>query len=63
MVTVLVGDWLESHGLELAASKTEFVSRQRHCSPNLRMQISDEFVEVRDAVKYLGEVVDRKLTH
>ena len=47
-VTVLVGNWLKSHRLELAASKTEavFLSSQRHFSQNLRMQISDEFVEV-----------------
>ena len=65
MSTGLVGDWLKSHGLVLAASKTEAVvlSRQRHFSSNLRMQISDEFIEAREAVRYLGEVVDRKLTH
>ena len=64
-VTVLVEDWLKSHGLELAASKTKvvFPSRHRHFSPNSRMQISSEFVVARDTVKYLVEFVDRKLTN
>ena len=65
MVTGLVGDWLKSHGLVLAASKTEVVvlSRQRHFSPKLRMQISDEFIEAQDVVRYFGEVLNRELTH
>ena len=38
-------------------------TRQRKAKFDTEMQISDEIVEAHGAVKYLGEVVDRKLTH
>ena len=53
------------HGLELAPDKTKFVllTRQRHFSLNLVLQMSDASVEAKEAVKYLGEIVDGNLTH
>ena len=64
-ITTIVGDWLKAHGLELAADKTEVVilTRQRRFSPKLVLQISGVPVEAKETVKYLGEIVDRKLTH
>ena len=59
-----VNRWLENHGLELAASKTEVMvlTRQRGFPLPLKFDIDGEPVTAGDTVKYLGEKVDRKLT-
>ena len=64
-ITAIVGDWLKAHGLELADDKTKVVilTRQRRFSPKLALQISGVSAEAKEAVKYLCEIVDRKLTH
>ncbi|XP_033225904.1 uncharacterized protein LOC117178586 [Belonocnema kinseyi] len=64
-VTGLVNNWLEEHGLSLAASKTEVVvlTRQRHYWGLVRFEIAGETVVAVPAARYLGVYVDRKLTH
>lgn len=63
-VTQLVGDWLDQHGLHLAARKTEMVvlTRQRSIPRNLRARVAEEPVEATTAIRYLGVMIDSKLT-
>lgn len=64
-VSNLVKNWLAKHGLSLAARKTEVVvlTRQRHFGDLLRFEVAGEYVKAVKAVRYLGEIVDQKLTH
>ena len=57
--------WLDNHGLQLAASKTEVVvlTGKRGFPKALKFQIAGVVVPVGDTVKYLGEKVDREVTH
>nr|CAI5826350.1 unnamed protein product [Callosobruchus analis] len=54
-----------AHGLQLAISKTEIVvlTRQRRFPEPLWVSLNDTTVEAKCAVKYLGEIIDAKLTH
>ena len=57
--------WLNSHGLELAASKTEVVvlTRKRDFPKPLEFDIAGVAVPTGKTVKYLDEKVHRKFTH
>ena len=57
--------WLDNHGLQLAASKTKVVvlTKKRGFPKALEFEIAGVVVPVGDTVKYLGEKVDRKVTH
>lgn len=59
-VTSLVNNWLEKHGLSLAASKTEVVvlTRQRHYGDTVRFHITREAVDAVKAIRYLLYVAE-----
>ena len=59
-----ISAWLDSHGLKLAASKTEMVvlTRQRWFDKPFAINIGEALVEARRSVRYLGLQLDEKLT-
>nr|CAH7734124.1 unnamed protein product [Callosobruchus chinensis] len=65
LVVSLIHDWLKAHGLQLAISKTEIVvlTRQIRFPEPLWVFLNDTTLESKCAVKYLGEIIDAKLTH
>nr|CAH7765783.1 unnamed protein product [Callosobruchus chinensis] len=65
LVVSPIHDWLKAHGLQLAISKTEIVvlTRQRRFPEPLWVSLNDTTLEAKCAVKYLGEIIDAKLTH
>jgi ribonuclease HI len=55
--------WLSDHGLSLSAEKSNAVifSRKRHV-PDLNIHIDDEPVMIKDEVKFLGIILDSRLS-
>lgn len=59
----LVNNWMESHGLTLALGKTEVVVLTKKRIPTvIPVRVGDEVVESKAAVKYLGVMIDSKMT-
>ena len=59
----LVSSWMTDHGLKLAADKTEIVLIiKRHIPKILPLQVGEETVHTKAAIKYLGILLDTKLT-
>lgn len=63
-VTLMASDWLEEHGLQLEAKKTEMVvlTRQRKFSVPFRARIVGHDVVAVPTIRYLGFQLDAKLT-
>ena len=58
-----VYSWLEDRGLELATAKTEIMLlTKRHINTLCPFRVGDATVQTRNAVKYLGVMLDNKLT-
>lgn len=64
LVSMLVDNWLKDHGLKLAVQKTKMVvlTRQRALPDNFIVQIASHNIEATRVLKYLGVMVDQKLT-
>lgn len=64
-VVWLVRNWLHAHGLDLTANKTKVVvlTRQRCFYISLEVNFAGVNITAKEAVKYLGEIIDRKLIH
>ena len=66
MVMRRVGQWLEDHGLELAAEKIELVflrRKQKKTFDNIQtMYVGRKRIKTKEAIKYLGITLDRKMT-
>lgn len=55
--------WMEDHGLKLAAAKTEIVMfTRKHIETIVPIRIRENIVETKDDLKYLGVLLDTKLT-
>jgi hypothetical protein len=60
----LVEDWMKDHGLQLAVSKTEIVMLTRRRIPTIiPMWVGSEMIQTQRTAKYLGVVLDNKLTY
>lgn len=58
-----VTSWLEEHGLVLATKKSEIVLLTAKRYPTiLPMQVGTQMIETKKAIKYLGLMIDTKLT-
>lgn len=58
-----VHKWMEDHGLSLAMEKTEIVLLTRRQIPTMiELQVGQEVLNTKEAVKYLGVRIDTKLT-
>lgn len=56
--------WLDSHGLSLAAEKTELILLTRkHIPLEVNMQVHSETIKTTRTLKYLGIRMDNKLTY
>ena len=57
------GDWISDHGLSLSISKSNVVvfSRKR-IIPDIEILFQDQLIPVQDKVKFLGVVLDSKLS-
>lgn len=54
--------WLENAGLELADHKTEAVLiSSRKKLERLKIRVGDQMIESKDAIKYLGVMIDNRL--
>lgn len=63
MVMRRVSVWMASHGLALALAKTEIVIlTKRRINTILPLMVGEERVETKPAAKYLGVMIDSKLT-
>ncbi|XP_033225885.1 uncharacterized protein LOC117178565 [Belonocnema kinseyi] len=64
-ITGLVNNWLEEHGISLAASKTDVMvlTRQRHYGDLVSLEVTEETVVAAPGARYLGVHVDKKLRH
>jgi hypothetical protein len=55
--------WMSEHGLSIALQKTEIVIlTKKRMQASLPMWVGDEVVETKPAAKYLGLVIDSKMT-
>lgn len=55
--------WMEEHGLKLAAAKTEIVLfTRKHIETIIPIRIGEDRVETKNNLKYLGVLLDTKLT-
>ena len=62
-VMLRVNRWMDSHGLELAVAKTEIVMLTRRMIPTeIPMSVGDVEVQTKTAAKYLGVVLDCRLS-
>lgn len=58
-----VNAWMTDHGLSLAVNKTEIVVlTKRRIDTILPMMVGEETVQTKPAAKYLGVMIDTKLT-
>lgn len=58
-----VNDWMESHGLSLALSKTEIaILTKKRTHTEIPMWVGQALVNTRPSVKYLGLTIDTKLS-
>ena len=58
-----VCSWMYDHGLELAEAKTEIVLlTKRHINASCLMRVGDATVQIKKTTKYLGMMLDNKLT-
>ena len=63
MVIRLVNNWMLSHGLTLAIRKTDFIVLTKKRIPTIiAVCVGDEVVELKPAAKYLGVMIDSKLS-
>ena len=64
-VVRMVKDWMESNGFAIAPQKTEIVvlTRQRRFNDGFRVEIDGISVEAQTCIRYLGVMVDSKLTY
>lgn len=59
----IVNDWMRAHGLSLAVSKTEIVVlTKKRINTILPLRVGEEVVQSKHAAKYLGIVVDTKMS-
>lgn len=55
--------WMESHGLELALQKTEIlIMTNKRIDLDVYLQVGDENIKSKQAIKELGILIDSKLT-
>ena len=58
-----VQTWMSNHGLQLAMAKTEIVMLTKRRIPTMiTMAVGEETIATKSAVKYLGILLDRKLS-
>lgn len=63
-VMIRTQTWLDSHGLSLAAEKTELILLTRkHITLEVDMQVHSETIRTTKVLKYLGIRIDNKLTY
>lgn len=64
LISLVVENWLSEHGLQLAAQKTEMVilTRQRAFPEIFETQIASHNIQAARVLKYLGVMIDQKLT-
>ncbi|XP_049308710.1 uncharacterized protein LOC125777657 [Bactrocera dorsalis] len=63
-VMIRTQTWLDSHGLSLAAEKTELILLTRkHIPLEVNMQVHSETIKTTRTLKYLGIRMDNKLTY
>lgn len=65
-VMARIRTWLNDHGLDLAAEKTEIIfltKRHKATFDNIqRMNVENQIIESKEAIKYLGFTLDTKMT-
>lgn len=58
-----INTWLKKQSLELAAQKSESVLiTNRYKIGNFKIELEGEQIEIKDAVKYLGVTIDKRLS-
>lgn len=63
-VMIRTKTWLDSHGLSLAAEKTELILLTRkHMPVEVDMRVHSETIKTSKVLKYLGIRIDNKLTY
>lgn len=59
-----VNGWMNKHGLELAAAKTEIVILTKKRIPTIiPIEVGVETIQTKEAAKYLGIILDTKLNY